>query len=149
MRFTAVLLALTITLTACASYGGAPVVQGPPESATSPIRGIVHSEGSGHAQVVYVPFGAPPGYQLPVTAKFLWSHDATAVIQPYPPYLIIDGGGDLIVEPPPTEGSRQQYLLDHGLVQIQRGGRVDNSMNPPGSIAKRALKSPPPPPVPE
>jgi hypothetical protein len=128
------ILAICLFMLAGCVAGMPAVVEGPPETATSPIRGIVNSEGKGDAQVVYVPFGAPAGGTYPVTAKFRWSHDATAVIQPYPPYLIIDGGGELIVEPIPGEESRAQYLLDAGAVQIQRAGRVDNRMNRPGSI---------------
>lgn len=139
---TLVLVLAAVVLSSC---NGAGAAAGSGGTATSPVRGIVHSSGEGDAQVVYVPFpGAAP---VPLSARFAWSHDVTATIQPYPPYVILDGEAGSIIEPMPNEGTSAQAEIDKGNVLIRRAGVV-GGMNAPGSIAAARAPGAAPPPAP-
>jgi hypothetical protein len=95
------------------------------------VRGIVHSEGKGDAQVVYV--SPVTGELVPLSARLVWSHDVTVTIQPFPPYVILDGEGGSIIEPLPGQELAAQQSIDNGEVLIRRDG-VRGLMNPPGTM---------------
>lgn len=107
------------------------VVRGPDPIQGHGFRAVSSGSGSAQAQVFME--------ATPLTALFKISgnYHITARLFP-PPYLVIDGDANIIVEPIPGQESKAQEALTLGHVIIRREGSP-GWMNAPGTAASLGL----------
>lgn len=97
-------------------------------------RLLVNVDGKGDAQAFLA--------QLPLTALFKVQGRYRVVAQPIPPYLTIDGDGELVVEPMPGQEAEAQAAVAKGEVLVRRAGAA-GLLNMPGTAAARAAPAAP------
>lgn len=116
------------TLAACSA-----VRQGPDPYPGVGVRFVAHVNGAADAQVL--------ADAVPLSALVKVTGTYTLTARPLPPFLTVDGTGDLIVEP--TAGQEEQALraVQRGDIVIVRAG-ARGLLNRPGTAAAR--RTPPP-----
>lgn len=132
-RAALLLLALAIALPGCVAGSSPTNGQTQPQVLAIP-RLVANVDGKGDAQVFLA--------QLPLTALFKVHGTYRIVAQPIPPYLTVDGEGDLVIEPMPGQEREAQQAVASGQVLVRRAG-VAGLLNPPGTAAARAAPAAP------
>jgi hypothetical protein len=137
---------LAVALTSCTTLGAGGVVAGPDPIPGQGFRFVGHISGDFDGQAL--------AYEVPLTALVKVHGNATITARAYPPpYLVVDGDLNTIVEPVPMKESEAIAAVRRGDILIRRSG-MPGALNPQGSIRgyKSALmqrySSPPPPPPP-
>jgi hypothetical protein len=141
-------LAAIVVLAGCNSLSGAtkPYVIGPDPQAGQGFRFISHVSGDFDGQGF--------AYANPVTALVKAHGSMMATIRAFPPpFLVLDGDANLIVEPLPGREQEAVQAVTNGDILIRRNG-VAGALNPMGSISSykasftRSSSAPPPAPPP-
>jgi hypothetical protein len=131
MRYARSLIALVaiLALVACNSLNGAtkPYVIGPDPQAGQGFRFIGHVSGDFDGQGF--------AYANPITALVKAHGEMMVTIRAFPPpFLVLDGNGNLIVEPLPGREQEAIQAILNGEILIRRNG-IAGALNPMGSIS--------------
>jgi hypothetical protein len=136
MKNTARLAVLLVAalLVGCSSAGGSLV----------PIRAVGSAVGDATGPQVFL-------LDQPMNALVKIHGEVKYTVQPFPPYVTLDGDYTIIVEPLPGREVEAQASIESGALLIRRAGQP-SALNAPGSIrsfkaSTQALRSyvPPPP----
>ena len=136
------LIPLALLLAGCSSaLTTQPVVVGPDPQAGRGLRVLAHFDGEFDVQALLE--------TAPLSALIRAKGQATVTVRVLPPFVVIDGDADLVVEPAVGLEVAATSAVTKGEIVVTRDG-VKGLLNKPGTIdAIRAQETPkPPPPTP-
>lgn len=126
MRLVAPALAVLALLLAACSVADA-IKVGPDPQAGHGFRAVVHVNGDFDGQTFME--------AVPTSALVRAHGDMTVTLRAYPPpFLVVDGDGNVIVEPLPGKEAEAQAAVRAGHILIRRAG-VAGDLNAPGTRA--------------
>ncbi len=150
-------LAVGLLVASCVLSGGCPGIPtspddfvhvGPDPLPNSGFQGVGHVNGDFDFQTYL--------FKVPTSALVKGHGNATITVRAFPaPFLVIDGDGNVIVEPLPGKDDEAMKAVRLGHVLIRRNG-ITGDLNPVGSIdgfkaaksTETSTETPPPPPPP-